>query len=276
MIHSTRIAVAGGTADQDYGSKVDLDMETYSAQAVALICIGADATATAAEGQAGMLRINCSSLGLVDQVIPIGPYQTSGPATNHSGYPCEASIIPVDWALNGKEKFKVDIAPRGLSTVAKLYEVAMLWSDNKGQPKDWKEKFPNVLPMTGGDMVGAKQITTTRTALNTIEIPDWAKEIIAVQALIMKVGAITAAEEAIGYVDFTSTLSGIAPQEYPVSFAQGATLGTPVGGGQFALNPPWIPTHIPLTGKTETIRPFINLRTAVTTDCDVSFAIKWR
>lgn len=276
MLHCTRIAVAGGTSDKTYGSKVDLDMESYSRQAVALLCIGADATNTAAEGSSQFIRVNCKSLGIVDSVIPVGPYQSSGPATNSSGYPSELQIIPVDWPLKGKEKFKIDIAPRGDSTVAKLYEVAMLWADSQGPPDDWKLKFPNVLPMTGSDAVGAKQISTTRTALDTIEIPDWAKEIIAVQALAYKTGAITAAEEGLGYVDFKLTIKGVAPQEYPVSWAHGATLGTPVGVGQAALNPPWIPTHIPLSGKTETLSPFINLRTAVTTDFDVAFAVKWR
>lgn len=276
MLHCSRVAVAGGTSAGSYGTKVNLNLENYARQVVAIAVIGVDATVTAAEGSCQMMRLNSKDLGYADQVFPIGPYQTSSPATHNAGFPAEIDIIPLDWPLGGKETITIDIAPQGASTAAKLYEVAALWSDDQGQPNDWRNRFPDVVPFKGGDMVGAQQLTTTRTALTAIDIPPWANEIIAVKALITKTGAITAAEEGLAYIDITTTLKGTAPQDYPVSIAQGATLGTPTAVGQGFARAPWIPTHIPLTGKKETITPYINLRTAITTDNRVAFAVAWR
>jgi hypothetical protein len=281
LIHSTRIAVSGGTTAGAYGTAVDLELDNYAKQLIALMVIGVDATVTAAEGSVSQLRVTSKDLGYADQVFPIGPIQTSGPATNHSGYSSILEIIPLDWPTTGKETLNIDIAPQGASTAAKLFEVAALWSDELGPPDDWIRRFPRPVPFRGGDMVGAQQLTTVRTALTAIKTPNWAKEIVAVKGQITKTGAITAGEECLGYFDLTTTLKGTAPQQYPVVFAQGATLGTPVGTGQQAIATPWIPTHIPLGDaqgrvQQETITPYINLRTAITTDARVSFAIAWR
>lgn len=277
MVHSDRVgALAAGTTGGAYGTPVNLTLDTEAEHIFALIVSGVDPIYTTAEGAHGQLRVNSKSLGINQELFPVGPYTTSGPGTNGSGQAMIQEVIKVDWPCNGGETLSFDVAPTNTITTARLYEVMVMYI-NKGArpPSDWIDKFPDCVAFKGSQVVNAQQLTTTRTALANIVIPAWAKEIVAIKSIILKTGAITAGEECLGYFEIQGTIRGIANQHYPTN-GLGATLGTPVGTGMYHDSLPWIPVWIPMKGKDETLTPWINLRTAITTDNQVHFAIAYR
>ena len=277
VTHARRQALTGGTTAETYGTAVTETLDANARRALALLVFGAAPTDTAEEGSHGILRINASSLGLSNQKFMVGPYETSGPATNSSGQGNIMTVIPLDWKLKGNERISYDIAPSATVTAGKLYELALLWRDDVSPPADWLFKFPNTVAVVGGDQDSASQTTTTRTAMAALTIPAWAREVVGYKATVQKTGAITTAEEGLGYFELQSTIPGITPLELPTVYGTGAALGTPAGGsGQYISDVPYVPIHIPTTGKEETITPFIILRTAVTTANTVSFSLIYR
>lgn len=275
MIHAQRSAISAGTTAEAYGTVVNTDLQKNAKRVLAILALGVDPTYTTAEGAAGLLRVNARSIGISNEVFPVGPFTNSGPATNSGSTHTIIDVVDLDWHVTGGERIAIDIAPSVTITTARLYEVAVLWSDEKSPPGDWLDKFPLKVRSMGCQVDAAQQLTTTRTALAALTIPAWAREIIAYKAWLLKEGAITAAEEGLGYFEVTSSIPNVAPLELPSCNAYGATLGTPVDH----FNPitiPWVPIHIPGTGGEETITPFVILRTAITTGNNAGFAVAYR
>ena len=282
MIHSSRVAISGGTLAETFGTAVDIDLPSNAKKIIAIVNSGADPTTTTAEGAAQILRVNSDSLSLVNQQFPVSPYLSSGPSTNNDGSGSVATIIPVAWGSDQKPvkgaTISIDIAPTAAVTVAFLHETALLWEDfETPTPQDWNLKFPNIVPVVGGQLDAAQQLTTTRTALAALTIPSWIREIVGFKAGMVKEGAITASEEILGFIEMTSSIPSISPLDIPVLNATGGSLGTPAGGhGIYFDDIPWLPIYIKGTGKQETITPFINMRTAVTTGNNVFVAVAYR
>lgn len=278
LIHSKGPAtrIAGGVVAGTFGTAQRIELDSDAVRIIGAQIVGVDATYTTLEGSATIMRINSSSLGLANQDFITGPIIASGPGTNSSGQPNRAELIPLDIPAKGNDKLDISFAPAGPSTVAKLYEVGLLYADSNSAPVDWKQKFPNPLAFGGGQVSRATIGATTRTNIGDVTVPGWAKEIIAMKAVLVKSGALTTLEETIGFVDIATTIKGTDPQEWPCVTAFGAPLGTPVGTGQFLGMVPYTPMFIPLPGKDQTISPFINLRTGLTAAAQVAFAIAYR
>lgn len=277
MIHSTRQAISSGTTAESFGTSVNFDLDNNARKVVAILDIGVDPIYTTAEGAAGILRCNSSSLGLTNEEFLTGPYTSSGPGTNSSGQAQTINIIPIDWPVVGGETIAIDIAPTAAITTARLHETALLWNDDKEElPDDWMSKFPGIVQVGGGQVDAAQQLTVTRTALAALTIPSWVEEIVGMKAGMLKEGAITAGEEITGFFEFISSIPGLAPLNIPTGLGSGATLGTPVGTGLYFDKIPWVPIYIKGTGKQETITPFVTLRTAVTTGNNVFVQVAYR
>ena len=275
-VYSSRVGpISSGTVALTFGAVVTLPLSTAAKQIIALIVSGVDATYTTAIGAAGILRVSSESLKIVDVDIPTGPYTSSGPGTNGSGQAMIQDIIPVDWPCEGGERINFSVAPSAANTVARLYEVMVMFADSFGAPADWVKAFPDVVPFKGSKTIAAQQLTVTSTDLTALIVPAWAKEIVAVKCVDLKEGAITAGEECLGYFNMKTTIPGADPQYYPTN-GLGATLGTPVGTGMYHDWIPWIPVYLPMRGKDETITPNINMRTAVTTGNNVLFSVAYR
>lgn len=278
MLYSNNASISSGTTVDSFGTAVTVTLGDQARKLVGLIVAGADPTFTTAEGGAVRVRMNSTSIpGLANQDFLSGPVTTSGPATNSSGQSGVQDTIPLDYTVGGNEDIDLDIATTTTLTTARLYEVAVLYMDEKGVPADIQATIGTgrIVGAKGARTVDASQLSTTETALTAITVPSWAKEVIGCRAVVHKTGAITAGEEVGGFFRLTSTIAGIGDQEYPTNFV-GATLGTPVGTGQSYDYIPWLPMHIKTTGTNQTITPSINLRTAITTANRVAFCLAWR
>lgn len=288
MIYSDEVTLTSGTVAGAFGTAGTVTLNSQARRILAILNSGCDTVYTTAEGSAVILRLNSSSLGISDQRYEVGPYITSGPATNSSGQEMVPEIIPVDIPCSGNEVISLDTALTVTNTTGKSNMVSLLYTDglpglngaapvlgSYAPPTDWLSRFPNVVPNRGGYVSTASQLTTNRTALTAINIPSWATEIIAVKATDLKTGAITAGQSAQFVAELVSTIPNVSPLKIP-SNSLGPTLGTPVGTGMFLQLAPWIPVHIKCTGKNETITPYVNLVAAVSTGNNVSVAAMWR
>mgnify|MGYP001564247623 CR=1 FL=1 len=276
MLYSDNASISAGTTADSFGTAVTVSLGDQARRLVGLIISGADPTYTTAEGGAARVRLNSDSIpGLANQDWISGPVTTSGPATNSSGQSCVQDVIPLDYDVKGNEDIDISIAPTTTLTTARLYEVAVQYTDGQVPADIIAAIGKGPIASKGSRTVDASQTTTTETALTAITVPSWAKEVVGCRAVAHKTGAITGGEEVGGFFRLTSTIAGIGVQEYPTNFL-GATLGTPVGTGMNESQIPWLPMHIKTPGTNQTITPSINLRTAVTTANRVAFSMAWR
>jgi len=269
--------VTSGTSANTFGTAVSSRVPSWARALLAITIVSVDQTTTAAQGKNGILRLNLSDLGISNQEFSVGPYVTSSPATNNSGQSNVVKIIPMDIQCGGNENLEIDIAPTGSSTVGTLSEIGLLYAN---KPEFLPPAFMNkiglgLLPLRGGKVESAQQLTTQRTALTGIDAPSWAKAIVGCQGLLLKNGAITAGQECLGYFQMSNTL-GITPFSFPTSFASGGTLGTPTGTGQYANEVPYLPCFIPLPSAVQTFTPQVLLTTAVSTGNRAVASLVWR
>lgn len=282
------VTLTSGTTKDAFGTAATITLNSQARRILGLWNSGCDTVYTTAEGSNVTLRLNSSSLAIADQRWAVGPYITSGPATNSSGQSMVPEFIALDIPCAGNEVLSFDSALSATNTTGKSNMVSVVYTDGMsglngappvqgsyGPPDDWLSKGPDPVPARGGYVVDATQLTTARTALTTINVPSWVKEIIAVKGTVLKTGAITTGQSDQIVFEFTSTIVNTSPIKFP-SNSLGATLGTPVGTGMYHDRVPWIPVHIKNTGKNETITPYVNLVGAVSTGNGASFGVMWR
>lgn len=276
MIFVENVALTAGTAALTPGTAVETTLNDEAKQLLALIVSGCDPVYTTAEGAHGFIRMESDDLGIVKQDFEVGPYTTSGPATNGSGQCHKQEIVKLDYTLHGKETIGLAAGVSYGITTARKYNVGIMYqAGNEKPPEDWLKAFPGIVACKGGKMIAAKQITTTRTELTAIKTPAWANEIVGAKVTTLKDGAITENEYEMGYMEVQTTVKGTTPVEIPTN-SLGATLGTPVGNGMYYESIDYIPWWMPLGKKQQTITPAIHLTNAVTTDNAVSFGILYR
>lgn len=275
--YSQVTALTGGTSGT-FGTPVTSNLTSNARHLLAIVYSACDTVFTAAEGTAGdQLQFVSASLGVADQRFLVGPWNSSGPATNSSGQAMVQDIIPLEELLpvQGNEAYTFALATSGDTITTGHAALAALMFCQDLPPDHWRKQFPLPYSARGGYQVEAEQLTTTQTALTAISVPSWATETVAVRANVEKADAITAAQYEQGYFALTSSIPNIAPAQIPTN-SDGSTLGTPVGTGMYHDSLPFIPYYIALPGGTQTITPNINLTAAVSTGNDVAFGITWR
>lgn len=276
MLYSDEVTITGGTSVDTFGTAGSITLGNQARRILGIITSACDTVYTAAQGASEQLQVVSSSLSIADTRFKVGPFATSGPATNSSGQGNIPEVIPLDIPCAGGEVLNFKTAPSTAVTTGRSRMVQLLYTDaNPAPPADWLARFPNCVPARDGFTVDAAQLTTTRTALSNITVPSWAKEIIGIKVTDIKTGAITAAQYEQIYVEITGTIPNITPNKW-ISNSLGATLGTPVGTGAYDSLMPYLPMWIPLSGRTETITPYVNLVGAVSTGNEVSVGLLWR
>jgi hypothetical protein len=282
MLFSDEATLTSGTTVDLFGTQLSITLLATSRRILGLINSGCDTVYTTAEGSNVILQIVSSSLSIADTRFGVGPYITSGPATNDSGQGHIQEIIPMDIPTKGNEVIKLATALTKTNTTGKSNMVQLLYADdiisnptNGGVAPDWLRSFPVVLPCKDGFETDLVQAATTRTAMTAISVPSWASAIIGGKFANLKSGAITTGQSEQSVIEITGTVPGITPNKW-VTNSDGATLGTPVGNGLYHDSIPYVPMYIPLTGRTETITPYVNLVAAVTNGPAVSVSLLWR
>ena len=185
-----------------------------------------------------------------------------------------AEWILLNYATQGNEAITFTTAVTAAATTGTSNMIALMYYDNP-PPGDWRRQFPLVVPALGGYIAAASQLTTTNTALTTINVPTWVNQFTASKALALKTGAITAAQYDQAYFNLTSSIPDITPMKV-ISNSLGSTLGTPVGTGMYHDRVDYCPLYFENTGGAQTLIPNVNLINAVSTGNEVIFAIQWR
>lgn len=272
-----QVTLTGGTSGT-FGTSVNSNLNAFGRHLLGIIYSACDTVFTAAEGTAGdQLQFVSASLGVADQRFLVGPWNTSGPATNSSGQAMVQDIIPLEELLKpqGNEQFTFALATSGDTVTTGHSAVVGLMYCQDLPPPYWARQFPLPYSARGGYQAEAEQLSTAATNLSAISIPSWVREIIACRSVVAKADAITAAQYEQGYFSVLSTIPNLAPMQIPTN-SDGSTLGTPVGTGIYHDTMPWIPIYFQNPGGTQTITPQINLIASVSTGNDVAFGVNWR
>lgn len=275
MLYSDEVTLTSGTTADTFGTAGTITLGNQARRVLGIVNSGCLTTYITAEGSASVLQMVCKSLGIASTQFSVGPYLTSGPAANAEGAPDIQEVIPLDIPCAGGEIFSFQTAPTSTMSNANSNMVQLLYSDNDFPPADWLMRFPSIVPIKDGYESDAQQLTTTRTALTAITVPSWAREIVGIKVTVIKTGAITAAQYDQVVVELTGTIPNMTPNKW-ISNSNGATLGTPVGIGTPFPRVEYIPMWIPLSGRTETITPYVNLVSAVSTGNKVQVGLVWR
>ena len=227
------------------------------------------ATATAAEAASGVVKISSSDLGIGDQTFSCPPYNGGAPATNIDFRVSEAEFIPM-FIKDVKGKSEIDILfstnlPDGTGACSVV--VGAVYDSHAGTiPQDVLAKWPEMSPVGKGAINQSVAVVTAvgPTAIGEVSIPGWAREIVGLKHFMVP-DLMTAGEEINGWVEYTSTIPDFTPQKWPLAFAIGAPLGTPVGTGANAPRVPAMAAYFPKGGNNEKITAKIGLVAAVTT-----------
>jgi len=269
--------LTGGTSGT-FGATVNINLNAFGRHLLGLVYSACDTVFTPQEGTAGdQLQFVSASLGVADQRFLVGPWNTSGPATNGSGQAMVQDIIPLEELLKpqGNEQISFALATSGDTITTGHSAVVSLMYCQDYPPTYWKNQFPLPMAARGGYQTEAEQLTTAATNLTAISIPSWVREIVWARSNIAKADAITAAQYEQAYFSVLSTIPNLAPMQIPTN-SDGSTLGTPVGTGIYHDTMPMIPIYFQNPGGTQTITPQINLIAAVSTGNDVAFGVGWR
>lgn len=269
--------ITGGTTGAAFGTVVNMNLNAFGRHLLAIIYSSGDSVFTTAESPGGnALQYVSASLGVTNQQFLVGPWNTSGPATNSSGQSMVQDIIPLEEILPpaGNEQISFAEAPNDTITTGHAVLASLMYCQDY-PPGEWRRQFPQPMAMRGGFEVEAEQLTTTATALSAISVPTWVRQFVTCRSVVQKADAITTAQYEQGYFTVLSSIPNIAPMQIPTNTG-GAALGTPVGTGMYDDWMPWIPIFFLNPGGTQTITPQITLTAAVSTGNDVAFGVGWR
>jgi len=189
-------------------------------------------------------------------------------------------IIPLDYPALGNEVINFDISVTGATQTGTLdTHIGLLYCDTM-PPQDWRNKFPNMVPMRGSVCNWDASATTAELILNVQgassdnRIPGWAREIIGIRPVCVKDGAVTAAEEMIAYIRLEGSGVTLGTSKWPTN-ALLPKLGTEVSSAAMSLCP-IIPAHVPLPGRDCVITAYGNMYAAVTANLNMGVGIYFR
>ena len=234
----------------------------------------------AAVAATGVVKINSSDLGIGDQTFSCPPYAGGHPGTNIGQSIAEAEFIPMFTPVSGKVTVNVSYSQNAPSNgVACAVVVGAVYEAGKGTiPADIKATWPYMAPVSKGAVTQSKASITAlgATAIGTVTIPGWVKEIIGFKQFLMP-NLMTQNEYINGWVEYTSTIPDFAPQKWPLAFAQYPPLGTPVGIGAVAQAPfPAMAAYFQKSQQNESITANVNLVKAITTGDPVISTVYYR
>jgi hypothetical protein len=237
------------------------------------------ATSTAAEAFSGVIKVSSSDLGIGDQTFSCPPYSGGAPATNIGMSAVASEFFPMYRAVGGKTTISFSYSsnlpdPTGAASVV----VGVIYEAGSGTiPADAMKNWPNMAPLSVGAVTQSKASITTvaATAVGSVTIPGWATEILGFKQYMVP-NLMTAGEETVGYVEYTSTIPDFAPQKWPFAFAINAPLGTPVGQGANAFDPCVMGAWFQKSKQNETINANVYLNVAITTGSPIVSTVYYR
>jgi hypothetical protein len=224
------------------------------------------ATATAAQSNGGTMRMTSPSGDLTPDPNPSRwPVYESA---SFLGATAPVSIAPLHrYPLNIHAAGKANIQFSSVNAIA--VAIAPVWSVGiHYAPEIIIPKIPRY-----SDFVRSTIAAVTRTQVGTIALSENATEIVGIMGVLIQNGALTTAEELVGFFDLDSDDVDIKPSQWLFNQAYGAGLGALIGGGD-ALPPSPHLVSIPVKGGAD-IDVFVTLTVAVTNPADVMIAIMY-
>jgi len=237
---------------------------------------------TAGEGVAPEMVVNPKSVLPEEIVFAAGDSDGGQPGTNIQAsvnYGKLLPIAPTTKDLGNRDiDAKADLAYEATANNAALFGV--FYATGQYDPKVMnnrglgiealKSRVRWTKTMTLLDNNGV----TSKAFPESIVIPGWCSEVVAIGVRVEPDAALTAGETFLGYVELTGTLENLYPQKYPLpSF--GAPLGTPVGEVE-TIREMIMPCHWILPGRNITIQATRNLLEALTGDVGVHVTLYCR
>jgi hypothetical protein len=213
------------------------------------------ATATAGEAVGGFFSFNAVSGDLTPAPLPNQwPLWCAGSAlgaTIDQAF-CPVHLYPTAWQATGKAVIEVSFTQDTANTAAPQLVVGLMYGANR----------PEMVPFVHCQRARAAVTSAADTSLGTITLPENAKRIIGISCSAIQDNVLTAGEELIGFMRFTSDDQELQPLQLPLVMAYGAGLGALITGPT-PNNPIVFNTDIPVLGGSR-INCFVDLNTAVT------------
>ena len=235
MHYRTILKTATGTAAGTLESIGDI-ITSADATDVPAIVVNAvnNGTTTTAEAVAAEQIINFRTLAPDTIRINVGHAIGGGPSTNIQAaisYPKWMSFLPLSSNVADKKiTFQADISIESTAETSSSSSVVFVEGEydedvvmNKG--------LNNVHTRTNwADSAGVNAIGTAVSLAfdETITVPGWVDEIVAIGILVAPDAVFTHTEELLGYIEIGGTIPGLYPMEIPFP-AQCSGIGTPVG-----------------------------------------------
>jgi hypothetical protein len=190
-------------------------------------------TRTTAEALQGLFILNPQGV-LPEQITWQDRHAGGGgQATNLQGYMNRGSIVPLmpktSNLANRSMVFSFDTA---IESTSEYWAQAGVMYAEGGYPVEVmqnRDKVATRISWSGHFGNAAVGTALSEAFTNTLRIPSWVSEIVAIEINVMTDAVVTAAEHLGGYVEFAGTLPSTFPMKYPIP-ARGASLGTAADG----------------------------------------------
>jgi len=206
---------------------------------------------TAAEANTIGINVESADLG-ISEWRGLAPISEGGaPATNIANVASKLKTVPVGMKVNGNDRITFSAELLGSESTADFAGQVTVWYDDGSTPDGIIKMMmeapygiePNLQHELRGVDADIGDATQEAFADNPRRAPSRFSKVVNFNGVVSPDSAPTAAEFFLGFVEITSTISGITPLRIPLP-AIGSSLGTPVGSPIVPKNvnwPLWIP-----------------------------------
>ncbi len=212
-------------------------------------------TSTAAEGTQVFYSINARSL-LPEIITAQDSWTTAGlAATNHEASLSYGKFMPImpNNVVLGNRRITCS-ADQGIeATVDHAAQFGVMFAEGAYPTDAMRNRDKIMTRFRWSGTFNDEDIgnATSEAFANSLTIPGWLKEIVAIEINYTHDGVATAAEHRLGHVEFSGTIPGLFPMQYPFP-AIGGGLGTAVSG-QPSNRSIIMPAYIKLPGVDSTL-----------------------
>lgn len=268
----TNNVAVGGTADT-FDAVGNFDLDDHATAILGFWHTAGKAAVTTVEAEHAQMRVFVGSRLIGPWGV--GPVFGAGPATNEGGQCMKPQFFPRAIPQNVQEDalaglnvaFEFSSHIPDPTNAYSVVEGVLLW---RGPPDlalmkavQDSAKIGCTLPFDNCDAEANGAVTTTAAAITDLVLRDNPQTVVGFELDWAVDAAPTAGAESVGWIDFTSSISGFDTQQYPLP-GRSAALGTAVevegNGNLIYYAPAWIPAA---GAKQQTITPTVRLNATV-------------
>jgi hypothetical protein len=278
-------AVGGtiGTFDAIDTRNGDIRLREGTTGVVGLAVCAARTAQTTGDAQLYRIRFNSSDMSVIEEDFALGTTHGGGIATQSQGYAVPAEWISLDLPAGPGNVVNLSFSQMGIesadsveveASVAHLADTKL----SRGRPPPaWLDAAMQgrPLPAQGSRSSNGGSTADARTSLTSTNLPSRFQQIVGGRYLQAQDAVAANGEASVAFVELTSTMGEIVPNEWPTNGIQAPLAGTLVGMGQMVFQPP-LPQRILKEAKTETLEPFVDVLTAIAAANAFGYAVTLR